>query len=57
MTFPVHDWQFWVVTIIAAFAAWMVLRMVWPPGWWPRRRKAASHTTTLTVGGKTPKKR
>ena len=26
MTFPVHDWQFWVVTVAALLGAWRVLR-------------------------------
>lgn len=26
MTFPLHDWQFWVVTLAALLGAWWVLR-------------------------------
>lgn len=48
-TFPVHDWQFWVVTSLALcaviFLAWQVI---------PRAlgRKGKARKATLTIGGK-----
>ena len=47
---PTTDWQFWVVTAIAAFAAWrlgaMLLRAV-RPAW--GKRKGATRRATLTI--------
>lgn len=47
--FPVHDWQFWVVTaLFLAAVAWLARGII------PRLkgRKGASRRATLTVGGK-----
>lgn len=52
---PWGDWQFWVVSLFALVAAWVVLRMLVPPGALPgflSRRKGTSTKTRLTVGGK-----
>lgn len=27
---PIDDWQFWVVSAIAVWGGWMVVRMFWP---------------------------
>jgi predicted permease len=43
---PLGDWQFWVVTLIAIAAAWIVIRVLLP------RRKPRPKKTELTVGGK-----
>ncbi|MBA4027561.1 MAG: hypothetical protein C0475_00165 [Planctomyces sp.] len=47
---PVGDWQFWVVSLIAAGAAAMMLRRVVPvPG---RRGRAGRTRVRLTVSGR-----
>jgi len=53
---PVDDWQFWVVTVLAAGAAFVVARMVLPPGFLPKRlrRRKGEKRATLTVGGAAP---
>jgi predicted MFS family arabinose efflux permease len=43
---PVGDWQFWIVTVIAVAAMWVMIRVLLP------RRKPRSKKTELTVGGK-----
>jgi hypothetical protein len=56
--FPIHDWQFWVVTIVALGAlAWM-LKGVLPIPWLSKRAKVKkqSKRVTITVEGKTPEK-
>lgn len=52
--FPVDDWQFWVVTLVALLAALWLLRAVLPIPWLQRRRRArrGQHRATLTVGGR-----
>lgn len=40
---PIHDWQFWVVTIVSLAALLMLRRVLMP------RKKGKK--TTLTVGG------
>lgn len=49
--FPVHDWQFWVVSGAAALAAMWLLRGVLPIPWLSRRRRArrGAHRATLTI--------
>lgn len=51
MSFPVHDWQFWVATAIALGAAMWLVRAVTP---WGKRRKrrGSGKRATLTVKGK-----
>jgi len=41
---PIHDWQFWVATIVMLAALW-ILKIVLLP-------KKKGTKTTLTVGGK-----
>ena len=60
MKIPWDDWQFWVVTAIAAGAAWMVLRSVVPEGLWAKiglKKKPKGRPASLTVEGKTPGKK
>lgn len=60
MSLPWRDWQFWVVTIIALGAAWMVLRAVVPEGLWAKiglKKKHKGRSASLTVEGKTPEKK
>jgi hypothetical protein len=49
---PIHDWQFWVVTLIALFALWFVLRRALPARLGGRKSKGVK--TTLTIAGKAP---
>lgn len=50
MSLPVHDWQFWVATVIAALALRYVVRMVFPSGLpLMRRRGRTGRRATLTV--------
>lgn len=47
MSFPVHDWQFWVVTgLFLAAAGWMGRGLV------RRSKRRRTKRATLTVGGK-----
>lgn len=56
MSFPVHDWQFWVATAAAMAAAVAVARMVLPRGLvarlMGRKPKAPKRRATLTLDGK-----
>src|ERR1051326_9065515 len=55
MSLPIDDWQFWVVTVVALFAAWFVLRAVIPESWWGKiglKRKPKGRAASLTVEGK-----
>lgn len=55
MSFPVSDWQFWVVTPLAALGASWVLRRLLPERLnLFRRRKGTS--ANLTVEGRPPAK-
>jgi len=42
---PVHDWQFWVVTLAGLIAALWLIRLVLP-------KKSRGTKASLTVGGK-----
>ncbi len=45
---PFGDWQFWLVTVIAAMAAWWVLRPLLPK----RRSQSGKQTKVkLTIDG------
>ena len=60
MSLPWRDWQFWVVTVVAAGAAWAVLRAVVPEGLWAKiglKKKAKGRAASLTVEGKTPERK
>lgn len=48
MNLPVHDWQFWVVTLAAVLAGAYVLRELIPWPW----KKPKGKPTTLTIGGR-----
>lgn len=52
MRFPVQDWQFWLVTLTCAGAAWWVLRSLLP-----RLRRRKGRSATLTIEGQPAKKR
>ncbi len=58
MSFPIHDWQFWVTTAIFVAAAAWLLRGVLPIPFLTRhyRRTRTERRATLTIGGKTPSK-
>ena len=45
---PLHDWQFWVVTLICAAAAWLVGRRVFAA----LRRRPRGVRAPLTIAGK-----
>lgn len=54
MRFPTHDWQFWVVSVLAlAGLAWL-LRPFWPGR---RPGRGGKQKVALTVGGKEPEGR
>lgn len=54
MSFPIHDWQFWVVTLIALAAAWYLVRKFIPSRMLPRilrpRKKGKSVSLTISAG-------
>lgn len=56
MPFPIHDWQFWVATAAALFAAVIVARMILPRGLIPRllgkKPRPPRRRATLTLDGK-----
>jgi len=53
MSIPWTDWQFWVATVVALLALWLVLRNLLPPGWLPFTKQRGKETkASLTVGGK-----
>lgn len=43
---PLSDWQFWLVTALAAGALWILIRMFIP------KKKPKGRRTTLTVSAK-----
>ncbi|MFN0134397.1 MAG: hypothetical protein ACKVW3_17930 [Phycisphaerales bacterium] len=47
---PIHDWQFWVATLIFLAAAFYLVREVLPTPL--RRRRKNARRVSLTVGGK-----
>lgn len=58
VSLPVNDWQFWVVTLLAAVALFYVLREVVPDSFWPRRfRRKGQRRATLTLDGKPVEKK
>lgn len=53
-SFPIHDWQFWIVTTIFVIAIVFMFRGVLP---WTRKKVGGKSTrVSLTVRGKTPEK-
>lgn len=54
MTFPVHDWQFWVATTAFILAAAWLLRGVLPVPWLSAKARAQKkrRRVTLTIEGK-----
>ncbi len=58
-TFPVYDWQFWVVTALFLAAAVWLLKGFIPIPWLSKRakRKKATKHVSLTIDGKSPEKR
>ena len=57
--FPVHDWQFWVVTALFLAAVAWLFKGVIPIPWLSKRakRKKSTKHVSLTIDGKTPEKR
>lgn len=56
-SFPVGDWQFWVVTLVFALAvAWLCWNVL-PLKQIIRKGRAAPKRTTLTVEGQKPQGR
>ncbi len=53
MSFPVGDWQFWVVTACFVLALVWLLRGVLP-GKKKRKAKRSATRATLTVEGRSP---
>lgn len=52
MALPIGDWQFWVATIVAILALWLVLRNLLPPGWLPFTKPRPKETkTSITIRG------
>lgn len=54
MSFPIHDWQFWVVTALALGAAAWLVRGVIRFAVHARRGRAAPKKTPLTIEGRAP---
>jgi hypothetical protein len=57
-SFPISDWQFWVVTAVFLVAAAWLLKGVLPIPWLSKRakRKKGTKQVSLTIGGKAPDK-
>jgi hypothetical protein len=49
---PVGDWQFWVASVIAIGALWVVINSVVPADWLPWKRKTKSTRASLTISAK-----
>jgi len=47
MALPLTDWQFWVVTALAMWGMWMLIRT-----FLPSRGKRRGRKVNLTIGGK-----
>lgn len=54
MNIPVHDWQFWVVTLICVVAAWFLFRDVLPVPFLrrARKRRKGEKRASLTISAK-----
>lgn len=54
MNLPLSDWQFWVATLAAVFAAGYLLRNLLPVPFLSRRAKArrSERKATLTISAK-----
>lgn len=52
MSLPLHDWQFWVVTLAALVAAGWLLRGVLPGLRGRAKRRKQQHKATLTISAK-----
>lgn len=53
MKFPIHDWQFWVVSFAALAAVWYMTRSLLPAELGGKKKRGTR--TTLTVSAKKPK--
>jgi len=51
-TLPLGDWQFWVASVIALGALWVVINSVVPEGWLPWKRKPKQTKASLTISAK-----
>lgn len=51
---PFADWQFWLVTLIALVALWLMLRPLLPPRLGGKRGRGKRTRATLTIGGRGP---
>lgn len=49
---PIGDWQFWVASVIALAALWIVINSVVPPGLLPWKSKTKSTKASLTISAK-----
>ncbi|HEX8875528.1 MAG TPA: hypothetical protein VF777_02185 [Phycisphaerales bacterium] len=49
---PVGDWQFWVASVIAIGALWVVINSVVPSDWLPWKSKTKSTKASLTISAK-----
>lgn len=53
MSFPVHDWQFWVATALALAAVlWMVRSLLRLTPWGRRKARERGRRAELTIGGR-----
>jgi hypothetical protein len=57
MSFPVHDWQFWVVTGVAVCALVYLARKLLPDRLQPWRRGPKGKATSLTISARTSAKK
>jgi len=49
---PVGDWQFWVASVIALAALWIVINSVVPSSLLPWKSKTKSTKASLTISAK-----
>lgn len=57
MSFPVDDWQFWVVTALVLLAAAYIAHRVVPARFLPWKKRPKGRSATLTIGGKPVEKK
>jgi uncharacterized membrane protein YwzB len=48
-SFPIHDWQFWVATLVFLAAAWWLLKGILPIPFLKRRREAKRRTKRVHI--------
>lgn len=54
---PTHDWQFWVATLIALVALYVVASKFLPKRWLPMPGRRSGRKVSITIDGKPPERK